>query len=194
MSSDANPYEPPSAEAQVAEPAKGDTSDYERRRRALAQVERETLMIGSVIAAVGVVLLGKAIPQLPNIDDRVTGVMVGVTLAEGGLRVLAGALVWKLRASGRILHAIAVGFSLLLRVGGELLATGKIGNATAFLLGPPLVLYVLWRKPAREVFGREYREKVVPVTKGPALTKEFWMMHLVLAWITAQMLWAVLRQ
>lgn len=70
MSSDVNPYEPPSAEAQVAEPAKADTSDYQRRRRALAEVEVEIVMTGSVIAAAGVLLLGAAVPNLANVDDR----------------------------------------------------------------------------------------------------------------------------
>ena len=136
-------------------------------------------MTGSVIVAAGVLLLGAAVPKLASVHDRLTAVMVGVPIVEGALRILAGALVWKLRASGRIVHAIAVGVSLLVRVGGELVTTGSIQSATPFLLGPPLVVYALWRKPVREVFAREYREKIVPVTTGPALSKEFWVIHLV---------------
>jgi hypothetical protein len=92
-------------------------------------------MTGSVIAAAGILLLGTAVPNLPSVHDRVTAVMVGVPIAEGVLRILAGVLLWKLRASGRIVHAIAVGFTLVVRVGGELAATGRTPPSTMATVG-----------------------------------------------------------
>jgi hypothetical protein len=97
-----NPYAPPSEAAELDDPR-------EQQERKLARLQREVVVLGSVIGAGGLMYAGWLPAAIQPWDgSSFDAGLVALNLLGTVLRLAAAVLLWRLRPLGRQLHLMAV--------------------------------------------------------------------------------------